>query len=83
MFKNWLTLTGERQQVEISPDPRPGVLAPSPADLNRWLEEDVEVIDLGEARRDQVIQPTTWHAACRAGRVPAPRPEPAAALAGF
>lgn len=50
------------QVVEINTDPQPGVGSPSPTELLHWLEQDVEIIDLGSPRRDQVIQPTTWHA---------------------
>lgn len=60
MFRN-LFITEPEQVVEINPDPRPGV-NPVPLDLlRRWLDESVEVIDLGSPKRDQVIQPTTWH----------------------
>ena len=50
------------QAVEISMDPRPGVQTLSPSEISRWLEGGVEVIDLGTVNRDEVIQPTTWHA---------------------
>jgi hypothetical protein len=51
----------EEKRVEVNLDPRPGVSAPPPSTIREWLDDDVEVIDLGETRRDSVIQPTTWH----------------------
>jgi hypothetical protein len=49
------------KSIDISLDPRPGVDLLPPNHIIQWLEDDVEVIDLGEVRRDDVIQPTTWH----------------------
>ena len=47
--------------LEMDLDPRSGVQSPSPSEIRNWLEDDVEVIDLGDEKRDTLIQPTTWH----------------------
>lgn len=62
MFTNPFSPSQQDEPLEINLDPRPGIYTPSPADIQLWLDEDVEVIDLGEIKRDEVIQPTTWHA---------------------
>lgn len=45
----------------------PSIHGPAQADIDRWLQ-GADVIDLGSPKRDQAIQPTTWHTD-RAGRL--------------
>ena len=63
MFKNLFTPQPQVEVIDVDLDPRatPGVEAPSPNELSRWLDGNVEIIDLGDAKRDEMIQPTTWH----------------------
>ncbi len=61
MLKHLFGSEPKKESTAISLDPRPGIAAPPPNILQQWLDKDVEVIDLGVVRRDEVIQPTTWH----------------------
>jgi hypothetical protein len=61
MLKNLFTSNPSEKNLQIKLDPRPGIQAPPPNILMQWLDEDVEVVDLGRAKRDEVIRPTTWH----------------------
>lgn len=47
--------------VHVDLDPRAAIQPLPPAELRRWLEAGVEIIDLNSGHRDTVIQPTTWH----------------------
>ncbi len=61
MFENIMRSAQAGKTIEISPDPRPGIGTPTSPDMLRWLDDDAEIIDLGQPKRDEVIQPTTWH----------------------
>jgi hypothetical protein len=64
MFKNLFNPQANNEEVEVNLDPRaPGIQGLPAEEINRWLDGNVEIIDLGDAKRDEMIQPTTWHAA--------------------
>jgi hypothetical protein len=64
MFKNLFNPQANDKEVEVNLDPRaPGIQGLPAEEINRWLDGNVEIIDLGDAKRDEMIQPTTWHAA--------------------
>lgn len=65
MFKSLFNPQPQVEVIDIDLDPRgtPGVQGPSPSELDRWLDGDVEEVDLGSPKRDGLIVPSTWHAA--------------------